>query len=60
MWVKASLPSVKAGKVTFGVKNAGATMHGFAITSTPVKLEGGMVDHSLLKAKGGGPRRRRL
>ena len=39
--------------MTFGVKNAGATMHGFAIASTPVKLEGGMVEHSLLKAKGG-------
>ena len=40
MWVKASAPTVKAGRVTFGVKNAGATMHGFAIASTPVKLEG--------------------
>ena len=53
MWVKSSAPTFKAGKVTFGVKNAGATMHGFAIASTPVTLEGGMVDHSLLKAKGG-------
>jgi uncharacterized cupredoxin-like copper-binding protein len=53
MWVKSTAPSVKAGKVTFGIKNAGATMHGFAIASTPVALEGGMVEHSLLKAKGG-------
>ena len=27
--------------------------HGFAVASTPVTLEGGRVDHSLLKAKGG-------
>jgi nitrite reductase (NO-forming) len=53
MWVKASAPTVKAGKVTFGVKNAGATMHGFAIASAPVKLEGGMVDHAAFAAKGG-------
>jgi len=53
MWVKTSAPSVKAGKVTFGVKNAGATMHGFAIAKRPVNLEGGMVDHSLMTAKGG-------
>ena len=53
MWVKASAPSVKAGKVTFGIKNEGATMHGFAIASAPVKLDGGMVDHAGLAAKGG-------
>jgi uncharacterized cupredoxin-like copper-binding protein len=53
MWVKASAPTVKAGKVTFGVKNAGATMHGFAIASAPVKLESGMVDHATFVAKGG-------
>jgi nitrite reductase (NO-forming) len=53
MWLKASAPSVKAGKVTFGVKNAGATMHGFAIASAPVQLDGGMVDHAGLAAKGG-------
>jgi nitrite reductase (NO-forming) len=53
MWVKASAPSVKAGKVTFGVKNAGATMHGLAIASAPVQLDGGMVDPAGLAAKGG-------
>jgi nitrite reductase (NO-forming) len=53
MWVKSSAPSVKAGKVTFGVENAGATMHGLAIATTPVKLEGGMPDRSQLLAKGG-------
>jgi nitrite reductase (NO-forming) len=45
MWVKSDVPSVKAGKVTFSVKNEGATMHGLAIAKTPVKAEGGMLDH---------------
>src|SRR5439155_812524 len=31
MWIKSTTPSVKAGKVTFNVKNAGATMHGLSI-----------------------------
>jgi len=53
MWVKSSAPTVKAGKVTFGVRNAGATMHGLAIASTPVKLDGGMVEHTTFAAKGG-------
>ncbi|HYH90110.1 MAG TPA: multicopper oxidase domain-containing protein [Solirubrobacteraceae bacterium] len=53
MWIKASAPTVKAGKVTFGVKNEGATMHGVAIASAPVKLEAGMVDHSTIAGKGG-------
>jgi uncharacterized cupredoxin-like copper-binding protein len=53
MWVKASAPTVKAGKVTFGVKNEGATMHGFAMVSAPAKVDGGMVDHSTFLAKGG-------
>jgi uncharacterized cupredoxin-like copper-binding protein len=53
MWIKSSAPSFKAGKVTFGVKNEGATMHGFAVAKTPVTLKGGMVDHSLMTARGG-------
>ena len=53
MWVKASAPTVKAGTVTFGVKNDGATMHGLAIVSAPAKADGGMVDHSTFLAKGG-------
>ena len=53
MWIKASAPTVKAGKVTFGVKNEGATMHGLAMVSAPAKVEGGMVDHSTFLAKGG-------
>ena len=31
MFVKADKTTVKAGKVTFAVKNTGATMHGLAI-----------------------------
>jgi uncharacterized cupredoxin-like copper-binding protein len=52
MWVKSSAPSVKAGTVTFGIKNAGATMHGFAIARTPVKLVGSELDESALLAEG--------
>ena len=53
MWIKAGAPAVKAGKVTFGVKNEGATMHGLAIVSAPAKAPGGMVDDSTFLAKGG-------
>jgi uncharacterized cupredoxin-like copper-binding protein len=53
MWVKASAPTVKAGKVTFGVKNEGATMHGLAMVAAPAKVDGGMVDHSTFLATGG-------
>jgi nitrite reductase (NO-forming) len=53
MWVKADHPSVKAGTVTFAVKNVGATMHGLAIVAAPAKVSGGMVDHDSLLAKGG-------
>jgi uncharacterized cupredoxin-like copper-binding protein len=53
MWVKADRPSVKAGKVSFAVKNAGATMHGLAIVAAPAKVAGGMVDHQSFLAKGG-------
>jgi uncharacterized cupredoxin-like copper-binding protein len=52
MWIKASAPTVKAGKVTFGVKNEGATMHGLAMVSAPAKVQAGVVDHSTLLAKG--------
>jgi uncharacterized cupredoxin-like copper-binding protein len=53
MWIKSSSATVKAGKVTFGVKNEGATMHGLAIVSAPAKVEGGTVDHSTFLAHGG-------
>ncbi len=52
MWVKSDVPSVKAGKVTFAVKNDGATMHGLAIAKVPVKADGGMLDESALLFRG--------
>ena len=52
MWVKADTTSVKAGKVTFAVKNTGATMHGLAIVPAPAKAPGGMLDESTFIAKG--------
>ena len=52
MWIKANVPTVTAGKVTFGVKNEGATMHGLALVAAPAKVEGGMVDRSTFLAKG--------
>jgi uncharacterized cupredoxin-like copper-binding protein len=53
MWLKADVPAVKAGKVTFGVKNEGATTHGLAIVKAPASVSGGMVDESTFLAKGG-------
>jgi len=52
MWVKSDKPSVKAGKVTFAVKNEGATMHGMAITPAPATAPGGMLDETALIGKG--------
>jgi uncharacterized cupredoxin-like copper-binding protein len=52
MWIKASAPTVKAGRVTFGVKNEGATMHGLAMVPAPAKVAGGVVDPSTFLAKG--------
>jgi FtsP/CotA-like multicopper oxidase with cupredoxin domain len=52
MWVKADKSSVNAGKVTFAVKNEGATMHGMAMAITPVKAEGGMLDEQALQGRG--------
>jgi uncharacterized cupredoxin-like copper-binding protein len=52
MWVKADTPTVKAGKVSFAVKNEGAVVHGLAIAPTPVKQSGGMLDDSALVGKG--------
>src|SRR5215217_871863 len=48
MWVKADTTTVKAGKVSFAVRNDGATTHGLAIAATPVKQNGGMLDPSAL------------
>jgi uncharacterized cupredoxin-like copper-binding protein len=52
MWVKADKTTVDAGKVTFAIKNEGATMHGMAMALTPVSAPGGMLDESGLSAKG--------
>ena len=52
MWVKADKTTVDAGKVTFGVKNDGATMHGMAMALQPVSAPGGTLDESALAAKG--------
>ena len=56
MWVKADKTSVKAGKVTFAVKNTGATMHGLAIAPAPVNARG----REHVRGQGRGSRRRRL
>jgi uncharacterized cupredoxin-like copper-binding protein len=53
MWVKADTATAKAGKVTFAVKNTGATMHGLAITPAPAKAAGGTLDEDAFVAKGG-------
>jgi nitrite reductase (NO-forming) len=52
MWVKASQTTVKAGEVSFAVKNSGATMHGLAIAKAPVNLDGGALDDSTFLATG--------
>lgn len=52
MWIKSDAPSVKAGKVTFAVKNEGATMHGMGMALTPVDAPGGMLDEGALLGKG--------
>ncbi len=52
MWVKADKTTVTAGKVSFDVTNAGATMHGLAIVAAPAKAAGGMLDESTFVAKG--------
>ncbi|MEA2292108.1 MAG: hypothetical protein QOF17_1128 [Solirubrobacteraceae bacterium] len=52
MWIKADTTSVKAGKVSFAVRNTGGAMHGMAILPAPAKLAGGMLDASTFVAKG--------
>jgi len=51
MFIKADKTSVKAGDVTFAIKNTGATMHAMATAITPVKVDGGMLDESALENK---------
>jgi uncharacterized cupredoxin-like copper-binding protein len=52
MWVKSDKASIKAGEVTFAVKNEGATMHGMAMALTPVDAPGGMLPEDKLLAQG--------
>ena len=52
MWIKSSVPTVKAGSVTFNVTNTGQTTHGFAIVPAPAKVAGGSVDESTFIASG--------
>lgn len=52
MWVKSDKVSAKAGKVTFAVTNQGATTHGMAMSLTPVKASGGMLDKTSLLGAG--------
>jgi uncharacterized cupredoxin-like copper-binding protein len=52
MWIKSSVPSVKAGKVTFNVTNQGPSAHGLAIVPAPAKVSGGLVDESTFLASG--------
>jgi uncharacterized cupredoxin-like copper-binding protein len=40
MFVKPTAATAKAGKVTFAVKNTGATMHQFAIGRDPLSMDG--------------------
>jgi uncharacterized cupredoxin-like copper-binding protein len=52
MWIKSTVPSAKAGKVSFSVVNQGQTMHGLAIVPAPAKVSGGLVDESTFIARG--------
>ena len=52
MWIKADTSSVKAGEVSFAVKNEGMTMHGMATAVVPVAADGGMLDDEALLGKG--------
>jgi uncharacterized cupredoxin-like copper-binding protein len=51
MWVKSDKASVKAGEVTFAVKNEGKTMHGMAMALTPVDAAGPAEDALLAHGK---------
>jgi nitrite reductase (NO-forming) len=53
MFVKPSVTSVKAGKVTFAVANQGQAMHQFAIGRAPLAMNGAEPAASAILAKGG-------
>ena len=51
MFIKSDKTSIKAGDVTFAIKNTGATTHAMATAITPVKVDGGMLDDGQLQNK---------
>jgi uncharacterized cupredoxin-like copper-binding protein len=52
MWVKSDKPEIAAGKVSFAVKNEGATVHGLAITPAPAAQSGGLLEEGAFLGKG--------
>jgi nitrite reductase (NO-forming) len=50
MWIKSPASSAQAGKVSFDVKNTGATMHQFAIVAAPAKVVSGVPASALAKS----------
>ncbi|HEX6458040.1 MAG TPA: multicopper oxidase domain-containing protein [Thermoleophilaceae bacterium] len=50
MWIKSPVSSAKAGKVSFQVRNSGATMHQFAIVRAPAQLNAGVPSGALAKS----------
>lgn len=53
MWITSRQMTAEAGKMTFDVGNAGATMHQFAIMRAPAKVSGGTAVASAAIAKSG-------
>lgn len=51
MWIKSSTASVKAGKVTFQVRNSGPSMHGMGIVKAPAKIVNGEPVNMLAEGK---------
>ena len=47
MWIKFPVASAKAGKVSFQVRNSGATMRQFAIVKAPAQLKAGVPSDAL-------------
>src|SRR5215217_5762926 len=52
MWIKSDKTTVKAGEVSFAVRNDGGTTHGMAIAPAPVDAPGGMLDDETLLGVG--------
>jgi FtsP/CotA-like multicopper oxidase with cupredoxin domain len=52
MWIKADKASVKAGEVSFAVRNDGATTHGLAIAPAPGAAPAGTLDEGAFLGEG--------